>query len=186
MPNGASGLENAPQIEEVALMRHIVVVLTLSAMITGLVAGPVAAKAQVESGSIENYYMENPCTGEWILWNGTYTSVWQDIQNASGRHYSLHTNLNITGRGVDTGDTYRLLNAGNEIGNEVFIDGEYEPSASNYINVGLHTLVVSDGASPNFLITVVNRWSGDYEPQPGDISLYAERCTPELETVPTT
>src|SRR5215208_6082139 len=130
--------------------------------------------------------MENPCTGEWILWNGTYTSVWQDIQNASGRHYSLHTNLNITGRGVDTGDTYRLLNAGNEIGNEVFIDGEYEPSASNYINVGLHTLVVSDGASPSFLITVVNRWSGDYEPQPGDLSLYAERCTPELETVPTT
>jgi len=79
-----------------------------------------------------------------------------------------------------------MLNAGNDIGNEVIIDGEYDPSESHYVNVGLHTLVVSDGSSPNFLVNAVFRYSGNFdEPQPGDITFFNERCTPDLETAPT-
>ena len=60
--------------------------------------------------------------------------------------------MNIIGAGEQSGDTYRLLNAGNDIGNEVIIDGEYDPSESHYVNVGLRTLVVSNGSSSNFLV----------------------------------
>ena len=94
--------------------------------------------------------------------------------------------MNIIGAGEQSGDTYRLLNAGNDIGNEVIIDGEYDPSESHYVNVGLHTLVVSNGSSPNFLVAAVFRYSGDpEETQPGTITFFTERCTPELETAPT-
>ena len=52
---------------ELALVRRTLVVLALSAMIAGLVAGPVAGKAQVGSGEIQNLVMENPCTEEIIM-----------------------------------------------------------------------------------------------------------------------
>ena len=164
-------------------MKRIFVVLTLGAMIAVLVAGPAAAKAEVETLPIQ-FIEENPCTGEFIEWSGTTTIVSQDIQNENGRHFAFHSRLDITGTGLETGDTYRLVNSGTNVGNEVFIEGEYVPSESEYIGVGLHTLVVSDGASPNFLVTVVQRFSGDSEPHPGDVSFFDERCTPELETAP--
>ena len=170
-------------------MKRIVVVLGVAAVmaaVVALTAGTALAQAQRDTQTIENLYIENPCTGEYIVWNGTVDTVWHEINNANGRHYSYHSRLNIFGTGLETGDTYRMLNAGNDIGNEVIIEGEYYPSESHYVNVGLHTLVVSDGASPNFLINVVFRYTGSDEPQPGDISFYNERCTPDLETAPTT
>jgi hypothetical protein len=126
-PNGR--LAKLPTAQEVVLMRRIFVVLTLGTLITGLVAAPTAAKAEVETFPFQ-FISENPCTGEHIEWTGTATTVSQDIENANGRHFAFHTRLNVFGTGLQTGDTYRLVNSGTNVGNEVFIEGEYVPSES--------------------------------------------------------
>jgi len=55
-------------------MKRIVVVLGVTAVMAAavaLTAGTALAQAQKDTVQITNLIMQNPCTGEFIAWNGT-------------------------------------------------------------------------------------------------------------------
>ena len=139
-------------------MRRIVVVLgvaALTAAMMAVTAGVALAQAETDhfrdTGDV-SFTVENPCTGEEILFEGRYRNATHVAQTDDRYHSGNHgTLINVTGTGSGTGDKYRLVNPGG------FDQSSLNVDEDGYLfvnNDGFTFLVVSEGASPNFLMHV--------------------------------
>jgi len=178
-----------PNEKEVALMRRIVVVLGVTAVMAAavaLTAGTALARAETETfqntGEVIPFTIENPCTGEEILFEGKVRNPVHTTLNENGYHdVTRGVLIDVTGTGLQTSDKYRLVNAG---GLAEYSEIEGEVGGLYVNNDETIFMVVSEGASPNFLMHLLYKVTFDTaDGQPG-LVFAAETigCTPEVET----
>jgi hypothetical protein len=160
-------------------MRRIVVVLGVAAVMATMVAlaaGTASAQAETETFHQRGPYtraVENPCTGEEVLIEGTFHAVIHTTLNDDGTYHAVvRGNINATGTSVLTGDKYRFINTGGAEG--------YSGVGGQEVNNEEFTyLVVSEGASPNFLMHFVVKVTFNTDGHPNTVvEAGTIRCTP--------
>ena len=168
-------------------MKRIVVVVGVAAVMAAtvaLTAGVALAQAETETFHIRGtstFTVENPCTGEEILFEGKFHNPQHTTLNESGYHFVTRGMvIDVTGTGLQTGDKYRFINAGGIVGYSEIEDEVGGLNVNNYEGI---FMVVSEGASPNFLMHLLYKVTFDTaDGQPG-LAFTAETigCTPEVE-----
>jgi hypothetical protein len=168
-------------------MKRIVVVVGVAAVMAAavaLTAGAALAQAETETWhnrGQSNFTIENPCTGEEVLVENTFHNVIHVTLNENGYHTHSHASAtDATGTGLQTGDEYRFINAGGFTEWQEIVD---ETSGLYVNNYEVIYMVVSEGASPNFLMHLLYKVTSDTaDGQPG-LVFRAETisCTPEVE-----
>jgi hypothetical protein len=172
-------------------MRRITLLLCVVAVVVAIVvltAGTAFAQAETQkylnSGEFTTTF-ENPCTGEDILFEGTYRNPVHATLNKNGYHtVSRSTEINATGTGSETGDKYRLINPGGFAESSQFPKTEGEVGGLLVDNEEGILMVVSEGASPNFLIHFLYKVTYDTEDGQPSLVFEAETggCTSDIET----
>lgn len=102
-------------------------------------------------------------------------------QTEDGRHDVITTNTrDVTGTGLQTGDEYRFINAGTSQDNSV--DLNQGDSSIQEDNQAANLMVISDGASPNFLVHGVYHETFNADGQPlVFFQVIVSGCTTDLE-----
>ena len=169
-------------------MRRIVLAFTVPALLAVMVVAATAAFAQpptIEKYKLESpvsYVIQNPCPespyyGENIPLEGVIYQVIQTtrVENETSIVYK-YTNraysTNVTGTGVVSGDVYRLNSTGGEVGGS-FLVSNSEPTSPQGIagtdTYESHSVVVSEGASPNFVLHQTIKYTFFYDSELGYI-----------------
>jgi hypothetical protein len=142
-------------------VKRIVGVLALVAVLVGLVAGPVAARAttlhEQYEGTIEPFYTFNPCNNdERVYVTGHYSGVYQEVQTPSGQ-VIWTSNGQITGTGEgDLGNHYVYNEA-------VTQHVTYSPPNGSPNTITHPVQLISQGSDDNFVFTTYWRVTGNGE-----------------------
>jgi len=149
-------------------MKRISIVLGLAVLMAAtvvLTAGAALAQATTETFNVSSpvsFTIDNPCPGyeEPILVEGVFHHVVQvtqvDLPNTQpGTDIFKYTNstntTNVTGTGLETGDEYRFINQGGLF--ETTLPADETSQGIAFTNTEeLSYIVVSNGASPNFML----------------------------------
>ena len=110
----------------------------------------------VQTFKFSDFGVTNPCNGETVILNGTTTIVYHVTVDASGGLHGAAATSNgpvtqIAGGGIGTvtGTKYQFSVVS-------FLDGNYEPGyplpRAGTFTSHVRTLVISQGAEPNFLL----------------------------------
>jgi len=161
-------------------MRRIIVLMTAAALMVVVAAAAVFAQPPtIEKYQVStpvSYTIDNPCPGyeEPILLEGVFHQVIQNtrVENETSLVYK-YTNrgysTNITGTGEVSGDVYRVTNTGGEVGAS-FVVSNSEPTSPQGIagtdTFESHSVVVSKGASPNFVLHQTLKFTFFYDSDP--------------------
>lgn len=172
--------------KEVVLVRRIGIVFGVAAVMAAavaLTAGTALAQAITDHSRTNEPFteiIENPCTGEEILFEGTFRQVTHFVQNDNGLHGGVIEVVTATGTGVESGERYRFINSVNS----AFYNGN---DGMVVDDVGREILVVSNGASPNFVTHLRAKATTDLDDgQPStSFEMAVVGCTPEVETTHT-
>jgi hypothetical protein len=169
-------------------MRRVALVLAATALSLLLASGVAMARATTETYSIrdpESFTIDNPCPGyeEPILVEGVFHHVVQ-VTQVEGDFYRsvIHTNSNnVTGTGLETGDEYRFINTGLNAGGSFNTEGGPN-GVANTLTYEVSYIIVSEGASPNFMLHEKITLVLDEDSNP---NIYHEQlrvsCTPGAE-----
>jgi hypothetical protein len=164
-------------------MRRIIALMTATALMVVMVV-VAAAAVFAQPPTIEKYHLystvsytiDNPCPGyeEPIPLDGDIHQVIQNtrVENETSIVYK-YTNraysTNVTGTGVVSGDVYRLNSTGGEVGGS-FVVSNSEPTSPEGIagtdTSVIHSVVVSEGASPNFVVHQTIKYTFFYDSDP--------------------
>ena len=164
-------------------MRRVIMLITAAALMAVMVV-VAAAAVFAQPPTIEKYHVyrpvsytiTNPCPGyeEPILLEGVFHQVIQNtrVENETSIVYK-YTNrgysTDITGTGEVSGDVYRVNNTGGEVGAS-FVVSNSEPTSPQGIagtdTSEIHYLVVSEGASPNFVLHETVKYTFFYDSDP--------------------
>jgi hypothetical protein len=166
-------------------MRRAILLLVAIAAIVVVSAG--AALAQAETTTFHNrgqitFTIDNPCTGEEILFEGRFHNPQHTTLNDNGYHVVTRGNvMDVTGTGLLTGDRYRFINAGGLV---EYSEIEGEVGGLYVNNDETIFMVVSQGASPNFLMHLLYKVTFDTADGQPSLVFAADTigCTPEVET----
>jgi len=174
-------------------MQRLITLAVAIAVVVLLASGIARAAATTETEVYrqpESFTINNPCQGyeEAILVEGVFqyvyrvTSVGEDPLNPDLYYYLTHANAsNVTGTGLETGDEYRFINGGVSTGTS-----SPGPSGMQF-TYNVRYMIVSDGASPNFILHEVLRQVIGPDGQPFiTIEKFWATCTAGAETSPTT
>lgn len=148
-------------------MRRISTVLGLAVLMTAavvLTAGAVLARATTETSNVSSpasFTINNPCPGyeEAILVEGVFHHVVRITQvdrpntqpGTDIYTYTIRVNsTNVTGTGEVSGDEYRFINSGGEVGGSFSSEGSRQGTSGEFTSENSYR-IVSDGASPNFM-----------------------------------
>jgi hypothetical protein len=169
-------------------MKRISIVLGVAALMAVMVAlAAGTAFAQAETETFHNrgtftFTVENPCTGEEVLFEGKFNNTVHVTLNKNGYHDVTRSQVSdVTGTGLQTGDKYRFINAG---GLAEYSEIEEEVGGLYVGNDETMFMVVSEGSSPNFLMHLLYKVTFDTaDGQPGLVfEAQTIGCTPEVET----
>lgn len=165
-------------------MRRAILLLMAVAATLLMASGTALARAATETHNVkqpESFTIDNPCTGEPILVEGVFHHVVHVTQTEEGYHFVTRTNTrDVTGTGLQTGDEYRFINVAGEVGGYVINGVSTSTSEVSF-------LVVTEGASPNFILhaTQVHVVDEDFDPSV-IFEVTTRGCTPDIETSRTT
>jgi len=170
-------------------MQRLITLALAIAVVVLLASGIARAAATTETDVYrqpESFTIDNPCQGyeEPILVEGVFqyvyrvTSVGEDPINPDFYYFLIHANAsNVTGTGLETGDEYRFINGIVSTGS-----GSPGPSGSQF-TYNVRYIIVSDGASPNFIYHEVLRQVIAPDGQPFiTIEKYWATCTAGVQT----
>jgi hypothetical protein len=179
--------------------------VTMAVMLVMAAAAVSALPATTETFSVsspESFTINNPCPGyeEPILVEGVFHHVLRvtqvdraDTQPGTDIYtYTIRTNsTNVTGTGELSGDEYRFINPGGSVGGsfstEVTPEGQ---GIAGQFTDELSYIIVSEGASPNFMYHETIKYVFPHDPdpeQPGpdpivEIQNYRTTCTGDGQT----
>jgi hypothetical protein len=163
-------------------MRRIVMLLTVALVMAVMVVAATAAFAQPPT--IEKYKLEspvssviqNPCPespfyGENIPFEGTIYQVIQNtrVENETSIVYKYTNRIhstNVTGTGEVSGDVYRVITTGGETGGSFLVSNSEPTSPEGIAGTAIsqtHYIVVSEGASPNFMYHELVKYTFFYD-----------------------
>src|SRR5215208_7531582 len=139
--------------------------VTMAVMLVMAAAAVSALPATTETFSVsspESFTINNPCPGyeEPILVEGVFHHVLRvtqvdraDTQPGTDIYsYTIRTNsTNVTGTGEVSGDEYRFINTGGEVGGSFSSEGSRQGTSGEFTSE-VSYIIVSDGASPNFML----------------------------------
>src|SRR5215208_3894400 len=176
------------EAKESKIQRLITLALAIAVVVL-LASGIARAAATTETDVYrqpESFTIDNPCQGYEvpILVEGVFqyvyrvTSVGEDPINPDFYYFLIHANAsNVTGTGLETGDEYRFINGIVSTGS-----GSPGPSGSQF-TYNVRYIIVSDGASPNFIYHEVLRQVIAPDGQPFiTIEKYWATCTAGVQT----
>jgi hypothetical protein len=149
-------------------MKRISIVLGLAVLMAAavvLTAGAALARATTETFNVsspESFTIDNPCPGyeEPILFEGVFHSVVRVTQvdrpntqpGTDFYSYTIRRNsTNVTGTGEVSGDEYRFINTGGEVGGSFSSEGSRQGTSGEFTSE-VSYIIVSDGASPNYML----------------------------------
>jgi hypothetical protein len=168
-------------------MQRLITLAVAIAVVVLLASGIASAAATNETDVYrqpESFTIDNPCQGyeEPILVEGVFQYVYRVTSVGEDPYYFLvHANAsNVTGTGLETGDEYRFING-------VVATGSGSPGPSGSQNTyNVRYMIVSDGASPNFILHEVLRQVIGPDGQPFiTIEKFWATCTAGVERSPT-
>jgi hypothetical protein len=152
-------------------MRRIVVVLGVAVLMLALIAGPVAAQADVTrevyegsfptpDGSTATTLFECGDNQEWLSLSYEYKAFIDTVTKPNGgQTYMFHTLVHGQAVGVESGRTFLFHSAGNETYQVEQIpiiseDGEevLEPGEMRHSKLNITQFLVSPGSEDNFFI----------------------------------
>jgi hypothetical protein len=165
-------------------MRRISVVLGVAGVMAAtvaLAAGTALARAETETIRTEEPFTEtidNPCTGEPILFEGTLHRTTHTTLNETGYHFvSRYNASDVTGTGLLTGDTYTAPGAGITVGSSL-VNGQNTNTEEFFL------VYASNGDSPNFILHfLIKTTTNDQQQMAVEVTTIG--CTPEVETTHT-
>ena len=161
-------------------MRRIIVLMTAAALMVVVAAAAVFAQPPtIEKYQVStpvSYTIDNPCPGyeEPILLEGVFHQVIQNtrVENETSLVYK-YTNrgysTNITGTGEVSGDVYRVITTGGETGGSFLVSNSDPTSPEGIAGTDIsqtHYIVVSEGASPNFMYHELVKYTFFYNSEP--------------------
>jgi hypothetical protein len=165
-------------------MRRIVLAFTVPALLAVMVVAATAAFAQpptIEKYKLESpvsYVIQNPCPespyyGENIPLEGVIYQVIQTtrVENETSIVYKYTNRIhstNVTGTGEVSGDVYRAITTGGETGGS-FLVSNSDPAIAGTDISQTHYIVVSEGASPNFVVHQLIKYTFFYDSELGYI-----------------
>jgi hypothetical protein len=175
------GADEPPLWKEITLMRRIVLAFTVPALLAVMVVAATAAFAQPPT--IEKYKLEspvsdiqNPCPespfyGENIPLEGVIHQVIQTtrVENETSIVYKYTNRIhstNVTGTGEVSGDVYRVITTGGETGGSFLVSNSDPTSPEGIAGTDtseIHYVVVSEGASPNFVVHQLIKYTFFYD-----------------------
>ncbi len=123
--------------------------MTCAAVVAIALAAPQAARAQATTIHVNQTdpftaVIDDPCTGEPILFEGTIHTEGEITINDNHTHSQLHTNIHATGIGALTGTEYIF----NDVLNNNTNSGDPLPMI---VSLEHNTRIISTGPSDNFL-----------------------------------
>jgi hypothetical protein len=137
--------------------------VTMAVMLV-MAAAVAMAQATTETSNVsrtESFTIDNPCPGyeEQILFEGVFHHVVRVTQvdrpntppGTDIYTYTIRTNsTNVTGTGLSTGDEYKLVGAGGEVGGSFSSEGSRQGTSGEFTAASIGR-IVSHGASPDFM-----------------------------------
>jgi hypothetical protein len=169
------------------------ITLAVAIAVVALLASGIASAAATNETKVyrqpESFTIDNPCQGyeEPILAEGVFqyvyrvTTIGEDPINPDRYYFLIHANAsNVTGTGLETGDEYRFINGVVNTGTS-----STGPSGSQF-TYNVRYIIVSDGASPNFILHEVLRQVIGPDGKPFiTIEKFWATCTGGVGTSPT-